>query len=127
MSMIGQNADVLYQVANQAGTGVIMAAQENGLFCCGNSYDQNSIAPDNVLCSTVYNMTEVILNAVGRVKDGTFTGGVFYLGMQDNVVDISGYNGLADKIPQAVQDLIAEKKAAIIDGSFEVPLIVTPS
>ncbi|MEG0779270.1 MAG: BMP family protein [Oscillospiraceae bacterium] len=125
MSMIGKDADVLYQVANQAGTGVIVAAQENGLYCCGNSYDQNSIAPDSVLCSTVYSMTNVILNAVSRVKDGTFEGGVYNLGMADDVVSISGYNGLEEKIPQEVRDLIAAKQAAIISGEFEVPLIVT--
>lgn len=124
MSMIGKNADVLYQVANQAGTGVIVAAQENGIFCCGNSYDQNSIAPETVLCSTVYNMTEVILNAVGRVKDGAFEGGVFYLGMKDNVVDIAAFS---DKVPQDVQELVNAKKDAITKGDFEVPLIVTAS
>lgn len=127
MSMIRQNADVLYHVANQAGTGVITAAQENNILACGNSYDQNSIAPDNIMCSTVYNMPKVITTAVSQVKDGTFKGGVYYLGMDDGVVDIAEYHGFADKIPQNVQDAIASKKDAIIKGEFTVPLIETPT
>ncbi len=127
MSMIRQNADVLYQVANQAGTGVITAAQENNILACGNSYDQNSIAPDNIMCSTVYNMPKVITTAVGQVMDGTFKGGIYYLGMSDGVVDIAEYHGFADKIPQDVQDMIAAKKEAIVNGEFTVPLIETPT
>lgn len=127
MSMIRQNADVLYQVANQAGTGVITAAQENGILCCGNSYDQNSIAPETVMCSTVYNMPKVITTAVGAAIDGTYKGGIFYLGMKEGVVDIAGYNGFEDKIPQDVKDNIAAKKDAIIKGEFIVPLIETPT
>lgn len=127
MSMIRQNADVLYQVANQAGTGVITAAQENNILVCGNSYDQNSIAPDNLMCSTVYNMPKVITTAVGQVQDGTFKGGIYYLGMDDDVVGIAEYHGFADKIPQEVQDAVAAKKDAIIKGEFKVPLIETPT
>ncbi len=127
LNMIGQGADVLYHVANQAGTGTITAAQEKGLFACGNSYDQNAIAPETVLCSTVYNMTKVITTAVGQVKDGTFAGGVFYLGMAEGVVDIAGYNALESKIPEELKTKIAEKKAAIISGEFQVPRIETPT
>jgi len=126
-SMIDRGADVLYHVANQAGTGVIKAAEENGLLACGNSYDQNSIAPNTVMCSTVYNMPQVILTAVGQVRDGTFGGGVYQLGMAHNVVDIAPYHSFEDKIPAETKDLIAEIKAQIVDGSFEVPLIETPT
>lgn len=124
-SMIDQGADVLYHVANQAGTGVIKAAEENGLLACGNSYDQNSIAPDTVMCSTVYNMPQVILTAVDDVRNGRFEGGVFYLGMDDSVVDIASYNSFEDRIPEEVKAKVAEIKASILDGSFEVPLIET--
>lgn len=127
MSMIRQGADVLYHVANQAGTGVLTAAQENGILACGNSYDQNSIAPDTIMCSTVYNMPKVITTAVGQVKDGTFKGGIYYLGMADGVVDIAGYNGFEDKIDPELKEKIEAKKKAITDGSFTVPLVEKPT
>jgi basic membrane protein A len=126
-SMIRQGADVLYHVANQAGTGTITAAQENDLFVCGNSYDQASIAPENVLCSTVYSMPNVIRRAVNDVLNGTFVGGVYNLGMAEEVVSITGYGALDDQVPQELKDAIADKVAAITDGSFEVPVIGSPT
>lgn len=126
-AMIDQGADVLYHVANQAGTGVIKAAEEHGLLACGNSYDQNSIAPDTVMCSTVYNMPQVILTAVGHVREGSFGGGIFYLGMDDNVVDIAPYHGFEDKIPEETKALISDLKAQIIEGKLQVPRIETPT
>jgi basic membrane protein A len=127
MNMIGQGADVLYHVANQAGTGVITAAQEKGLLACGNSYDQSSIAPETVMCSTVYNMPKVITTAVGQVEKGEFKGGLYYLGMAEGVVDIAGYNGFETKLPEDLKAKVAEKKQAIIDGTFTVPRIETPT
>ncbi len=125
LSMADQGADVLSHCANQAGTGVIKAAEERGLLATGDSYDQNSIAPSTVMASTVYSVPAVVMTAVEKVQSGTYEGGVYNLGMKDGVVDISGYNSFEDKIPQAVKDLIADTRAKILDGSFVVPLIET--
>lgn len=123
LSMISKDADVLYHVANQAGTGAIKAAEEKGILACGNSYDQNSIAIDTVMSSTVYNMPTVILTAVEAVKDGTYKGGVTHLGMKENVVDISPYHSFESKIPEATKKLIEDTKNQIIDGSLTIPVI----
>ncbi|WP_320130297.1 BMP family protein [uncultured Sphaerochaeta sp.] len=125
LSMADQGADVLSHIANQAGTGVIKAAQERGLLATGDSYDQNSIAPDTVMASTVYSVPALVLSAVEKVKNGTYVGGVFNLGMKDGVVDISGYNSFESRIPEATKKLIADTRARILDGSFTVPLIET--
>jgi basic membrane protein A len=125
LAIADMGADVISHIANQAGTGVIKAAEERGLLSTGDSYDQNSIAPDTVICSTIYSVPQVVLSAVDKVKNNTFTGGVFNLGMKDGVVDIAPYHGFEDKIPQAVKDLIADYKARITSGAFTVPLIET--
>ena len=127
MTMIDQGADVIYQVANQAGNGALKACEERGAYCCGNSYDQNSIAPDHVLSSTIYNMDQVMITAVGSILDGTFEGGVYNLGMDKHVVEIAEYHDLAEKIPQEVQDLINETCEKIISGELEVPVINEPT
>lgn len=127
LSMADQGADVLSHCANQAGTGVIKAAEERGLLATGDSYDQNFIAPNTVMASTIYSVPAVVLTAVDKVNSNSYVGGVFNLGMKDGVVDISGYNGLDAKIPQQVKDLVASTRAKILDGSFTVPLIETRS
>ena len=127
LSMADQGADVLSHCANQAGTGVIKAAEERGLLATGDSYDQSSIAPSTVMASTLYSVPALVLTAVEKVNTGTYEGGVFNLGMADGVVDISGYNAFEDKIPSEVKSLIADTRAKILDGSFTVPLIETPT
>jgi basic membrane protein A len=104
---------------------VIKAAEERGLLATGDSYDQNSIAPDTVMASTIYSVPALVLTAVEKVSTDTYEGGVFNLGMQDGVVDISGYNSFEDKIPQDVKDMVASTRQQILDGSLTVPLIET--
>ncbi len=123
LSMADQGADVLSHCANQAGTGVIKAAEERGLLATGDSYDQNSIAPGTVMASTIYSVPALVLTAVEKVLGNTYEGGVFNLGMKDGVVDISGYNSFETRIPQPVKDRIASKRTEILNGSFSVPLI----
>ncbi len=127
LSMADKGADVLSHAANQAGTGVIKAAQERDLLATGDSWDQNSIAPDTVICSTIYSVPQLVLNAVEKVKNNNFEGGVFYQGMKAGVVDIAPYHDFADKIDEEVKTTISELKKQIIDGSFDVPLIEKPT
>ncbi len=123
MAMIDQKADVLSHVANQAGTGVIKAAEGKGLLATGDSWDQHSIAPDTIFCSTIYNVPALVVNIVQLVKDKKFQGGIFDQGMTDGVVDLSSFHNFEDRIPQKAKDMVAELKTKILDGSFDVPVI----
>lgn len=127
LAMIDNGADVLYHAANQAGTGVITAAQQRGILAGGNSFDQHSIAPDTVMLSTIYHIPKIVLHAVDAVKTGTFEGGVFYLGMADGIVDLSPFHAFEDIVPREVQNLIAETKQRIINGDLVIPAIETPT
>jgi len=124
MAMVNGGADVLGHCANQAGMGVIKAAEENGLLATGDSYDQNSIAENTVMGSTIYNVPILIKAAVSDVMNGTFEGGIHELGMKEGVVDIAPYNSFEDKIPAEVKDKIAELKGKITSGEFVVPTVV---
>lgn len=127
MTMINQGADVIYQVANQAGNGALIACSEKGVYCCGNSYDQNSIAPDYVLSSTIYNMDQVMITAVTEILNGTFKGGVYNLGMDKKVVEIADYHSLSDKIPQELKDKISQTVEDIKSGKLTIPVISSPT
>ena len=126
-SMIDKGADVLYHSANQAGTGVINAAKEAGIYALGDSYDQNSIAPDTVVASTIYNMPQVILLAVQELKDGKFGNSVNNLGMSEGVVDITPYHSFDSKLSDDVKKLVADTVQKIKDGTIKVPIIETPT
>ncbi|MBU4228437.1 BMP family protein [bacterium] len=123
LAMADKGADVLSHIANQAGTGVIKAAEERGLLATGDSWDQNVIAPDTVVCSTIYSVPILVMNAVEKVKNGTFEGGIFNLGMDLGVVDIASFHSFDEIIPQNVKNQIADLKEQILNGTFKVPVI----
>lgn len=123
LAMAAQGADVLSHSANQAGTGVIKAAEEKGLLSTGDSWDQSVISPKSVACSTIYNVPVLVLIAVDKVRSGTFKGGVFNLGMKEGVVDIASYHDFESKIPAKAKTTIADLKKRIAAGSFTVPIV----
>jgi basic membrane protein A len=127
ISMIDQGADVLYHVANQAGTGLIKASEEANILCLGNSYDQNSISPNHVVSSTSYDIPNVIVKAIENVKNGTFEGGIYNLGMADGIVQIAPYHSFDSILDQEIKDAITKRIAEIKDGSFVVPTIEKPT
>ena len=70
-AMIDNGVDVIKHCANACGSGAMTAAVEQaGIWCQGDSYDQSSLAPDNILDSAIYNLDVVIDTALGSVADG---------------------------------------------------------
>lgn len=116
-AMIDAGADVIKHCANACGTGAINAAIEAGIYCQGDSYDQQSLAPDNMLESAIYNLDVVLDIALGDVVNGTFVGDVYNLGMADGAVEMSA---LSDLVPDDVKALAQETIDGIISGKIEV-------
>jgi basic membrane protein A and related proteins len=123
LAMADKGADVLSHIANQAGTGVIKAAEERGLLATGDSFDQAFIAPKAVVCSTVYNVPVLVTLAVDKVRAGTFGGGIFNMGMKEGVVDIAPYHDFEGSIPAKAKDMIAQAKKKMISGALVIPVI----
>ena len=93
----------------------------------GNSYDQSSIAPEVLLCSTVYSMPNVILQAYADTEAGTYGNAVNNLGFKEGIVDIAFNEALLDAIGEDNVAEIEQTKDDIIAGKIDVPLIETPS
>lgn len=118
-AMIDSGADVIKHCANACGNGAINAAVEAGVWCQGDSYDQSSLAPDNILDSALYNLDVVLDIALGSVADGTFKGDVYNLGMADGAVEVL----ISDNVPQAA----ADQAQAAIDSITSGELVITPN
>ncbi len=125
LAMADRGADVLSHIANQAGTGVLKAAEGRKLMATGDSFDQNFIAPGAVVCSTIYNVPTLVMIAVEKVQKGTFQGGIFNLGMKEGVVDMAPYHDFEASIPAPAKARIAAVKQQILTGKFKVPVITT--
>ena len=115
-AMIDNGVDVIKHCANACGNGAMTAAVEAGIWCQGDSYDQSSLAPDNILDSAIYNLDVVIDTALGSVADGSFKGDVYNLGMADGAVEVLLSDNLSDDVKATAQDAIDK----IISGELEV-------
>lgn len=125
-AMIDNGADVIGHCANESGTGAINAAKEAGVFATGDSYDQNSLAPDTVISSSVYHIPHVIEVAFQTVLDGSFDGGIYQLGMKEGAVSVAPYHNLDSQIPDEVKQAISDKIKEIEEGTFTVPCDTKP-
>ena len=115
-AMIDNGVDVIKHCANASGNGAMTAAVEAGIWCQGDSYDQSSLAPDNILDSAIYNLDVVIDTALGSVADGSFEGDVYNLGMADGAVEVLLSDNLSDDVKATAQDAIDK----IVSGELEV-------
>lgn len=115
-AMIEDGVDVIKHCANACGNGAISAAVEAGIWCQGDSYDQSSLAPDNILDSALYNLDVVLDIALGSIKDGTFKGDVYNLGMADNAVAVL----MSDNLPDEVKEIVQKAIDDIISGDLTV-------
>ncbi len=115
-AMIENGADVIKHCANACGNGAISAAVDANVWCQGDSYDQSSLAPDNILDSALYNLDVVLDIALGTVADGTFTGDVYNLGMADGAVEVLLSDNLSDDVKATAEEAIEKIKS----GELEV-------
>ena len=115
-AMIDNGVDVIKHCANACGNGAMTAAVEAGIWCQGDSYDQSSLAPDNILDSAIYNLDVVIDTALGSVADGSFEEIFYNLGMADGAVEVLLSDNLSDDVKATAQDAIDK----IVSGELEV-------
>ena len=114
--MIEDGVDVIKHCANACGNGAMAAAVEADIWCQGDSYDQSSLAPENILDSALYNLDVVLDIALGKVVDGSFTGEVVNLGMDSGAVAVLFSDNLPEDVKTAAEELIAQ----IESGEVEV-------
>ncbi len=120
IAQIDNGADVLYAER----FGVIEAAKEKGLWAFGNMSDQNSLAPDLVVSSPVWNMDPTVEYVINQVKSGAYTA----LDLKDFSMVAKGgaslapYHSTESKIPADLLKLVEEKQQQIKDGLFRVDI-----
>lgn len=115
-AMIEDGVDVIKHCANACGNGAMSAAVEAGIWCQGDSYDQSSLAPKNILDSALYNLDVVMDIALGDAMNGSFKGEVYNLGMADGAVEVKISDNVSEEAKTAAQDAIDK----IISGELNV-------
>ena len=120
-SQYQQGVNIIYHASGSTGLGVFEAARTLGKFGIGVDADQYAEAPGRVLTSMVKRVDESVFNAIQRVKEGSFTGGVYQFGLAENGVGYVYDDNNRALIPDAVRARLEELRAEIIAGRIKVP------
>ena len=120
-SQYQQGADIIYHASGSTGLGVFEAARSAGKLAIGVDADQYAEAPGFILTSMVKRIDVALFDAVTRIKDGTFKGGIFDFGLaQDGVAYVYDDHNKA-LIPDAVRQRVEALKAEVVAGRITVP------
>jgi basic membrane protein A and related proteins len=123
ISQIESGADLIYAER----FGVFEAAKEKNILAFGNMTDQNSLAPDTVITSCVWNVYPIIQHELDLIK----TGKTESVNLKEYSMYAKGGSFLAPfhqfetSLPADVLKLVKDTESKIADGSLVVPVVET--
>jgi basic membrane protein A len=121
LSQYNQGVDVIFHASGSTGLGVFEAARATGKLAIGVDADQYAEAPGYVLTSMVKGVDNAVFDAVSRVRDGSFHGGIYWLGLKEGGVRYVYDEHNRALIPPAVRARVEQLKAEIVAGRIQVP------
>ena len=121
LSQYQQGVNVIYHASGSTGLGVFEAARTMNRYAIGVDADQYREAPGRVLTSMVKRVDNAVYDAILRVKENRFTGGVYNFGLAEDGVGYVYDEHNRALIPDAVRARVEALKAEIIAGRIAVP------
>lgn len=122
-SQYQQGADIIYHASGSTGLGVFEAARQTGKLAIGVDADQYAEAPGFVLTSMVKRIDNALFDAVKRVKDGQFKGGVYDFGLAQEGVGYIYDDHNKALIPDSVRARVEQLKEQVVAGKIVVPTV----
>jgi len=104
--------------------GSIEAAKESGGYATGYVGDMSELGPDVVLSSIVWNMTPLFEAISSQTADGSFDAPFYRFSVAEDALEIVINENLLDKVPAEAVTAIDEARAAIKNGTLEVPFVL---
>ncbi len=121
LSQYQQGVNVIYHASGSTGLGVFEAARTMNRFAIGVDADQYHEAPGHVLTSMVKRVDNAVFDAILRVKEQRFTGGIYNFGLAEDGVGYIYDEHNRALIPDAVRARVEALKADIVAGRIAVP------
>ncbi len=119
-SQFAQGADVVYHAAGGTGIGVLQAAADAGKLGIGVDSNQNALHPGSVLTSMLKRVDVAVDTAFSDAKDGSWTSGVYVLGLAEGGVDWAFDEHNKNLITSGMKEAVDKAKADIIAGTISV-------
>jgi basic membrane protein A len=121
LSQYQQGVNIIYHASGSTGLGVFEAARSMSRYAIGVDADQYAEAPGRVLTSMVKRVDESVFDAIQRVKEGTFRGGIYQFGLAENGVGYVYDENNRALIPDSVRARLEQLRDEIIAGRIRVP------
>lgn len=120
LSQYQAGVNVIFQAAGSTGLGVFEAARSNAKLAIGVDADQYAEAPGHVLTSMTKGVDTSVFDAIARVKDGSFQGGIYSFGLAENGVGYVYDQNNENLIPAAARERVEALRADIVAGRIHV-------
>jgi len=120
LSQYQAGVNVIFQAAGSTGLGVFEAARSNAKLAIGVDADQYAEAPGHVLTSMTKGVDTSVFDAIARVKDGSFRGGIYSFGLAENGVGYVYDQNNESLIPAAARARVEALRADIVAGRIRV-------
>jgi basic membrane protein A and related proteins len=121
--LIGQDVDVLFQVAGLSGQGALEAACDADIYGIGVDVDQALALPNEtcIVTSAEKKLVDAIDEAIQRVADGTAVGGSVVLDAASDPpkVGASAFHNHPDLLTAELQTLLDDATAAMAAGELD--------
>lgn len=121
LSQYQQGVNVIFHASGSTGLGVFEAARQTGKLAIGVDADQYKEAPGYVLTSMVKGVDNAVYDAIRRVKEKRFQGGIYQYGLAEQGVGYVYDVNNQKLIPTDVRAKIEGLKQEIIAGRINVP------
>lgn len=121
LSQYSSGVDVIFHASGSTGLGVFEAARQTGMLAIGVDADQYQEAPGHILTSMVKGVDAAVYDAIKRVRDGTFQGGIYSFGLAEEGVGYVYDENNRSLIPDPVRERVEQLKRDIIAGRIKVP------
>ncbi|MBU3161552.1 BMP family ABC transporter substrate-binding protein [Clostridium frigoris] len=121
-NMYAKGVDIIFTAAGNVGQGMIAEAKSENKLCIGVDMDQSSLAPNNMLTSSLKNVGNVTEAVSKQVKDGVNIGGkTLNYGLKEEGVGVP-YTAQAIKMcGQDVLDKTKNVSADVVSGKIVPP------
>ena len=121
LSQYQQGVNVIFHASGSTGLGVFEAARQTGKLAIGVDADQYKEAPGYVLTSMVKRVDNAVFDAIKRVKEKRFKGGIYQYGLAEDGVGYVYDKNNEKMIPADVRARVEVLKQEIIAGRISVP------
>jgi len=120
LSQIQAGADTLWQTGDGVGIAVIGACKEQDVTCMGNVANQNSLAPENVLASFVYDWSAVFVQAINETAEQSFGDKKYWIEFANQGVSVVYNDALKSMVTPDMQADLDEAQQGFVDNTLDL-------